>query len=100
VFAHRAAVTDPAGQPRVMIGLQCCRLLSVFRLLLDIGLPASRLKPVVGKADLGTGEARAVGRLGLDGLKQVLQPDPFLHGLFDLGKADRFATQSVGRVCC
>ena len=69
VLAHRAAITDPAGQPRMVVGLQRCRLLSVFRLLLDIGLPAPRLKPVVRKADLGAGETSAVGGVGLDGLQ-------------------------------
>ena len=72
--------------------------LSVFRLLLDIGLPAPRLKPVVRKADLGAGETSAVGGVGLDGLKQVLRRDPFLHGLFDLGQASGFAAQSIRRI--
>ena len=85
MFAHRAAITDPERQSFMVIGLQSCCLFAVCRLLLDIGQPAPRLKPVVGKADLGAGETCAVGRVGLDGLQQVLLPDPFLLGLFDLG---------------
>ena len=68
--------------------------------VLKVSLPAPRLKPVVGKADLGAGETCAVGGISLDGLPQVLRPDPLLHGLFDLGKAGRFAAQSVGRIGC
>lgn len=79
----------------MVVSLQRCRPLPVFRPLLDIGLPTPRLKPVVGKADLGAGETCAVGGVGLDGPQQVLRPDPFLHGLFNLGKAGRSAPQSV-----
>ena len=100
VFAHRAAITDPAGQPRMVISLQGLCLLSDLRLPLNIGSPAPRLEPVVRKADLGAGETRATGGIGLDRLPQVLRPDPFLHGLFDLGKAGRFSAQSVGWIGC
>ena len=82
----------------MVIGLPTLPIFSGFRLLLDIGLPAPRLKPVVGKADLGAGETCAVGRVGLDGLQQVLRCDPFLHGLFDLGRQAALPRKAVGRI--
>jgi hypothetical protein len=87
-----------ASQPRMVIGAGSLGFLSLGADILDVSLPAPRLKPVVGKADLGAGETCAVGRVDLDGLQQILRCDPFLHGLFDLGKAGRFAPQSVGRI--
>jgi hypothetical protein len=83
----------------MVIGLQRCCLFSVFGLLLNIGLPALLLKPVVGTADLGAGETCAVGRIGFDGLQQINRRDPVLHGLFDLDKTGYFATKSVGWIC-
>ena len=100
MFAHRAAVADPAGEPRMVVSRQRRRLFSVFRLLLDIGLPAPRLKPVIGKADFGTGETSAVGGVGLDRLQQVVRPDPVFYGLFNLGDTGRFAAQSVRWIGC
>lgn len=82
----------------MVVSLQCCRFLSVFRLLLNIGQPPPRLKPVVRETDLGAGETSAVGGVGLDGLKQVFRRDPFLHGHFDLGRASGFAPQSIRRI--
>ncbi|MDG1450744.1 MAG: hypothetical protein P8Q93_12755 [Ascidiaceihabitans sp.] len=40
MFAHWVAINDPAGQPRMVIGLQRRRLISVFLLLLNVSLPA------------------------------------------------------------
>ena len=91
MFAHRAAVTDPAGQPRMVIGTCSLGFLSLGADIIDVSLPAPRLEPIVGKADLGAGEARAVGGIGLHGLQRVLRRDPFLHGLSNLVKTGRFA---------
>ena len=95
MLAHRVAVTDPASEPRMMIGLYRNQSFALNLLPFKIGLPATRLKPVVGKADLRTGKTCAIGCVGLDRLQQILRVDLFLHGLFDLGKAHGFAAKAV-----
>ena len=59
--------------------------------ILDVSLPAPRLKPVVGKADLGASEACAADGAGLGPFQQFLGWDSILHSLFVLSKAGRFA---------
>ncbi len=50
VFAHRAAITDPAGQPRMVIGLQR----AVF-----LGLPlASRHRPASAATETSCRKSR------------------------------------------
>jgi len=79
----------------MMTGLYRCQSFALNLLPFQIGLPATRLKPVVGKADLGAGVACAIGCVGLDRLQQILRVTPFLHGLFDLGKAHGFTAKAV-----
>jgi len=69
--------------------------LSLGAEILDVSLPAPRLEPVVGKADLGAGKTYAVGGVGHHRLKQVLWRDPVLHGFFDPGNAGRCAAKSI-----
>ena len=82
----------------MVVGVCSMGLLPLGADIRDVSLPAPRLESVVGKADLGAGETCAFGRVGFYGMQQVLNCAPFLHGLFDLGKAGRFAPHSVGRI--